>query len=89
MVTEQAQIQKTRKAQVRKIKKELNLKPHFFIEYDKKDDAINVGNNWMVLTLDQGILDKKDYMDTVKIAYGRLMEALDYNLLHMPIQGNA
>ena len=78
-----------RENQLASIKDELKLNRHFFAKYDEKEDAIVIGTPTLVLTLGKPQLDREDYMDVVKYSYGRLMEALDQNLLHMPVAGNA
>jgi hypothetical protein len=75
--------------QLERIQEELKLGRHFFSKYDKKEDAIVVGNERLVLTLFKTHLDRDDYMDVVKYAYGRYLEALDNDLLQMPVAGHA
>lgn len=86
-----AKVKKTAKrtGQLERIQEELKLGRHFFSKYDKKEDAIIVGNDRLVLTLFKTHLDRDDYMDVVKYAYGRYLEALDNDLLEMPVAGHA
>jgi hypothetical protein len=79
----------SREVQIEEIKSNLHLPWHFFVEYDKKKDAILIGNNSMCLTLESKQLDRDDYLDVVKFSYGRLMEALDDHLLRMQVLGHA
>jgi len=78
-----------RENQLASIKEELKLSRNFLLEYDSKEDAIVINTRTLTLTLGKSQLDRDDYMDVVKYSYGRLMEAMDNNLLHMPVVGHA
>ena len=78
-----------RENQLASIREELKLNRSFLLEYNPKEDAIVINTKTLVLTLGKSQLDRDDYMDVVKYSYGRLMEAMDNNLLHMPVAGHA
>lgn len=88
-MTEVQSGENVRENQLATIKEELKLGRNFYVEYDSKKDVIVIGNGMLELTLHKSHLDREDYVDVAKYSCGRLLEALDDNLLRMPVMGHA
>lgn len=79
----------TRNGQVSSIKSTLQFGDNFYAKYLPKEDAIVVGNDSLAFALSSEMLDREDYLELVKVSFGRLLEALDQLLLATPPAGHA
>ena len=78
-----------RSAQIESIRSELVLPAGHTVRYENNSDTIVLGCPALSVTFGAEHLDRDDYLDLVKISFGRLLQAIDQYLEHVQPAGNA
>lgn len=78
-----------RAAQIESIRSELVLPVGHTVRYEGNSDTIVLGCPTLSVTFEAEHLDRDDYLDLVKISFGRLLQAIDMYMATVEPMGNA